>query len=85
MYGTGFGVTNPPQPSGQLINAAPVSNSVSATVCGQPATVSFAGLASPGLDQINVTMPTLPAGNCPLQVTVAGLNTQAGVIIPIGQ
>jgi uncharacterized protein (TIGR03437 family) len=85
LYGTGFGATNPPQPSGQLINVAPVSNTVSATVCAQPATVSFAGLVSPGLDQINVTLPTMPTGNCPVQVVVGGVSTQSGVLIPIGQ
>jgi uncharacterized protein (TIGR03437 family) len=85
LFGTGFGETSPHQPAGLLVTPAPLTNGVTAVVCGQPATVAFAGLVSPGLDQINVTLPAVPAGNCPLQLVVAGVATQSGVVLPIGQ
>jgi len=85
LYGTGFGDTNPHQPSGQLVSVAPVVAPVSASVCDQPAEVSFTGLVGPGLDQINITLPTLPPGNCPVQIVVGGVRTQSGILIPIGE
>ncbi len=84
VYGTGFGDTNPHQPASQLGNVAPLVNTVTATVCGHAAAVGFAGLVGAGLDQINVTLPTLPPGNCPVQLNVGGVATQSGVVIPIG-
>ena len=80
LHGTGFGDTNPHQPAGQLVSVATLVNNVSATVCGQPAAVGFAGLVEVGLDQSNVTLPVLPAGNCPVQLVVDGVGTQSGVV-----
>lgn len=85
FYGTGFGDTTPHQPAGQLIGGAPLANPVSATICGQAATVSYGGLIGAGLDQLNVTIPSVPAGNCAVVFSVAGLSTQSGIVVPIGQ
>jgi uncharacterized protein (TIGR03437 family) len=85
IFGTGFGETSPRQPAGQLVDAAPLENTVTAQICGQPAAVSYAGLVSPGLNQINLAIPALPAGDCSIQLSVGGSWTQAGVAIPIGQ
>lgn len=85
LYGTGFGDTNPHQPASQLVSVALLVNTVTATVCGQSAAVLFAGLVGPGLDQINVTLPAVSAGNCPVQLFVSGTQTQTGVVVPIGQ
>jgi uncharacterized protein (TIGR03437 family) len=86
VYGTGFGDTSPHQPAGQLVKVAPLVNKASATVCGQQAAVSFAGLVGPGLDQINVTLPAaLAPGNCPIQLVVGSVASQSGVVVPIGQ
>ena len=84
LYGTGFGDTSPHQPAGQLISGAQLANTVTATICDQPAVVSYGGLVSPGLDQINVTIPALPPGNCAVQLSLAGVSTQTGIVIPIG-
>jgi uncharacterized protein (TIGR03437 family) len=85
VFGTGFGETVVHQPAGQLVNPTPLADIVTATVCGQPARVSYAGLVGVGLNQINITVPTLPPGNCPIQLTIKGAATQDGVVLPVGQ
>lgn len=62
VYATGLGITQPAVPSGQPSPAdklALVTNIVTATVGGQPASVQFAGLAPGfvGLYQVNVQIP----------------------------
>jgi uncharacterized protein (TIGR03437 family) len=48
------------------------------------ATVSFAGLVSPGLFQFNVVVPAaLPSGESTLTATYSGLTTQAGVYLAV--
>jgi|GEM_PF-2259824 len=76
LFGTGFGETLRHQPAGQLVRATPLVNSVTATVCGQPALVSYAGLVGAGLNEINVTVPVLPPGTCPVRLPVVGTDTQ---------
>lgn len=76
LFGTGFGETLRHQPAGQLVSATPLVNSVTATVCGQPALVSYAGLVGAGLNEINVTVPVLPPGTCPVRLPVVGTDTQ---------
>ena len=84
VFGTGFGPTSPPQPAGQFIQTALLTNTVTATVCGTPAAVSWAGLVEPGLDQINLAIPsTGVSGDCSIQFSIAGSQTQAGVSIPV--
>lgn len=86
LFGTGFGETLRHQPAGQLVvTATPLVNSVTATVCGQPALVIYAGLVGAGLNQINVTVPVLPPGTCPVRLSVVGAGTQDGIVLAIGQ
>jgi uncharacterized protein (TIGR03118 family) len=89
VYGTGFGATNPAV-DGQVI-AAPV-NVVAPPVItikgSPPVTVTFAGLISAGLDQINLTIPALPAGttgtvDLPIIAVSGGLNTQASLFVTV--
>jgi len=85
LWGTGFGSTNPPAASGQLI-AAPVelAKTVTVTVGGVAALVDFAGLVAPGLDQINVVIPAgLPAGDQLVVASIDGVQTQAGAYITV--
>ncbi len=58
LYGTGFGVTNPAAPNGQIATT-PLSLPVLPTVVvdAVEANVTFAGLVGPGLYQINLTLP----------------------------
>ncbi|MGA3188040.1 MAG: serine hydrolase [Bryobacteraceae bacterium] len=55
------------------------------TIGGVNAPVSYAGIVSPGLFQINVQVPqTAPAGNQQVVVTYDGSTSPSGVLIPIG-
>jgi uncharacterized protein (TIGR03437 family) len=80
--GNGFGVTNPPVPSGSVTpQATPlpaVVAQVKVTFAGQNATVNSATLApgAVGADQVVFQIPTgIPPGPQPLVVNVAGSNT----------
>jgi uncharacterized protein (TIGR03437 family) len=90
LYITGVGQTNPPGTDG-AINAQPLpvpQATVTATIGGKAATVSFAGGApgSPaGVIQVNVQVPSgVTAGSAvPVVVTVGTSNTQNGVTIAV--
>jgi adhesin/invasin len=77
-YLTGSGPVSPPVKDGVPASDKVLSfaqASTSATIGGQPATVSFAGLAPGyiGLVQMNIVVPTtLAAGVYPLAITIDG-------------
>ncbi len=84
VYGTGFGVANPPGADGLSWLAA----AVGANVGGLPAEVTFAGLApgyTPGLQQINVRIPdNCPTGNAvSIGLQIGAHHTQLGTTIAI--
>jgi uncharacterized protein (TIGR03118 family) len=59
LFSTGMGVTNPPAPNGQFLTGPlPLAATPSVTIGGLTAQVTFAGLISPGLYQINAVVPT---------------------------
>ena len=87
LYTIGLGSTLDPS---QFITdrvfagAFPVSAAVTATVGGEPATVVFAGLTTPGLYLVRIVVPSdLPAGAQPLQVTVGGIQTRRSLVLQI--
>jgi uncharacterized protein (TIGR03118 family) len=87
LYANGFGATNPSAPTGQ-VNSAPLALAGMPVILieGIPATVTFAGLVSPGLYQINITVPAgLPAGDAAVIATLSNGETQPGAYITIGQ
>jgi uncharacterized protein (TIGR03118 family) len=91
LYGTGFGATTSLPPNGQLLTAAiPLAAMPTATVGGQPATVSYAGLVGPGLYQLNIVLPAgTTAGQSgttievPVVVTASGVQTQAKAVVGV--
>ena len=86
VFGTGFGPTNPPvDPSKLFQGAAPLVDRdlLTVTIGGVPATVGFAGLSATGLDQFNVTIPTLPAGDHEIVAEIDGIYTRTGVFIRV--
>jgi uncharacterized protein (TIGR03437 family) len=74
LYGTGFGPTNPPTPTGQLVSKPePTANPVTVSIGGVNAIVTFAGLIAPGLYQVNATVPdNAPNGDAVVVATVQG-------------
>jgi uncharacterized protein (TIGR03437 family) len=84
IYGTGFGPTNPPLPSAQLVTAAAVlANSVQFTIGGVAAPVAYAGLVGAGLYQFNLTVPDVPGGDAAVVAQIGGVQTQTGVLITL--
>jgi uncharacterized protein (TIGR03437 family) len=85
LYGTGFGPTTASVPAGLVFTGAyPTSNTVTVTIGGIAAPVSFAGLVGPGLYQMNVTVPAgLTSGDNKIVSSVGGYGTQAGALLKI--
>jgi uncharacterized protein (TIGR03437 family) len=81
IYATGFGATNPATPDGVLsIPVAPLASAPTVTVGGKDAKVVFAGIVSPGLYQLNVTIPDLPDGDASLVAQLNGATAPAVTI-----
>ena len=86
LYGTGFGPTNPPLPTAQLVTTpAVLANTVQVTIGGVPALVAYAGLVEAGLYQFNVTVPSVPNGDAIVMAQIGGVQTPAGSLIAIQQ
>ena len=85
LYGTGFGVTNPATPAGQLITSAlPLATLPTITVGGTASQVAFAGLTYAGLYQINVTVPTTAAsGDVPVVALVGSTASPSTAMIAV--
>jgi uncharacterized protein (TIGR03437 family) len=89
VYATGGGPVDNPVPSGSPTPPAPPLSTLlqaattTATIGGENAAVSFAGLAPyfVGLTQINVQVPAdLADGNYPLQVAVNGVASNSPIV-----
>lgn len=87
LWGTGFGPTNPPAPSGVEVPAgAYPTGPVTVTVGGQPATVIGAALAPSfaALYQVAIYIPTsLADGDYPVVATVGGASSPATCLISV--
>jgi uncharacterized protein (TIGR03437 family) len=94
IYATGFGQTNPTF-TNQLTSTGIGTGSANpfpinlpslptVTIGNLPATVSFAGLVSPGLYQLNLTVPaSAPAGDLPIIASYNGVTTQSTAVITV--
>ncbi len=85
FFGTGFGETNPPTPSGSLVERpAPLARPVFVQIGGRPARVLFAGLTASGLYQFNIEIPAgLAPGDHLLELYLDALPIQAGAHITV--
>jgi uncharacterized protein (TIGR03118 family) len=86
LYGTGFGVTNPATPAGQLITTAlPLATPPTITIGGiATGPVAFAGLTYAGLYQINVTVPAATAsGDVPVVALVGSTASPGTAVIAV--
>lgn len=70
-------------PAGVVLTAPEQMSGVGVTIGGQPADVSWAGVISPGLFQINAIIPAVADGDQPVVLTVGVANSPAGVVIPV--
>ncbi len=76
LYGTGFGPTSPAvEPGKVLTSALRTASDVRIRIHNQDAAVSYSGMVSAGLYQINVTVPDLPDGDYPVTAEVGGVRT----------
>jgi uncharacterized protein (TIGR03437 family) len=86
FFGTGFGAVQSPLATGAAAtDSNPVVAQVQVTIGGQPATVSYAGLAPSyvGLYQLNVIVPAGVSGDLPVVVTVGGSPATGRATIPV--
>ena len=88
LYGVGFGPTNPAVPAGKPFQgAAPITNTVQVMINGitlPQSAISFAGISSAGLYQINLTVPSgAGTGDQPLVATIGGVQTQSNVVLAL--
>lgn len=83
LFGTGFGDTNPPAPSGMVLDgASPLASPVTVFVDGRQASVSFAGLSGAGLYQFNVRIPDgISGGDVAIRAEIAGKRTQDNLVL----
>jgi uncharacterized protein (TIGR03437 family) len=84
LYANGFGPTTSPVVSGSVIQSGNLVPLPVIKIGGSTATVTFAGLVSPGEFQFNVIVPAnLADGDQSITATYGGLSTQAGTLITV--
>jgi len=85
LFGVGFGGTNPPVQAGKVLSgSAKATNPIGIMIGGTVLTPSFAGQTEEGLFQFNLTIPAgLGSGDVSLTGMVGGVQTPAGVVIPL--
>ena len=86
MTGTGFGPTKPPEPEGMVVTTpSPLASAVTLTIGGVKAVVASAIMHNVATITFTVVVPTtLKAGDTPVIATVAGVQSEAGVMLTIG-
>jgi uncharacterized protein (TIGR03437 family) len=84
LYANGLGPTSVPIESGAVTQSGTLPQLPIVKVGGITATVTFAGLVSPGLVQLNLVVPSsVPSGDNALTGTYNGLSMQSGVIFAV--
>ena len=84
LYGTGFGPTAP-SADGQIVLApTPAATQPTVAIGGISAVVTFAGLSSSGLYQLNVRVPdAVPDGDSPVVAQSGAFRSQAIAVITV--
>ena len=78
LFGTGFGPTNPRVAAGEVFQgSAPLTTAVEVRIGSTNAEVTFAGLSSAGLYQLNIVVPNLPDGDHDVVAKTGGARTQS--------
>ena len=81
LYATGLGPTTPDYPEGKLFDQPLPMALPTVTIGNLAAKVSYAGLVSPGLYQINIEVPDLATGEYDIVLTVQGTRTQQKALL----
>jgi uncharacterized protein (TIGR03437 family) len=83
-YAVGFGLPTTTLTSGSATQSGLLPTSPSCKIGGNPATVGFAGLISPGLYQFNMTIPSTAAnGDNTITCTYGGSSTPSSDLITV--
>jgi uncharacterized protein (TIGR03437 family) len=83
-YAVGFGLPATALTSGSSSQVGALASLPSCTVGGSPATVGFAGLISPGLYQLNITVPSnAVTDDDAISCTYNGATTPAGDLLTV--
>ncbi len=86
LWGTGFGATSAPVVAGATTQSGTLTPPPAVSIGGLQAPVSFAGLVSDGLFQLNVTVPpATPAGDQSIAATYNGAATQSGTLLNVSE
>ena len=85
LYATGCGPTSPITPSNEsVLRPAPLAGTVRVELAGVTIPVSFAGVVSSGLCQLNVVVPnSVPRGNLQLVLRVDSYRSASTVVLPV--
>jgi uncharacterized protein (TIGR03437 family) len=84
FFMNGFGATSVPVVSGALTQSGTLPTMPVFMIDNIPVTPSFAGLISPGLFQMNATLPgNLTPGDHSISASYGGATTQPGTLITI--
>ena len=86
LYGTGFGLTNPRAPAGEVFSQAlPLAEPVTVRFGDAAVVPLWAGLISPGLYQFNIRVPELPDGDVAVTAEAGGEPTPAGCFVTVSR
>jgi uncharacterized protein (TIGR03437 family) len=84
LYANGYGPVTPPIVPGSQTQSGSLPSKPQILIANTPATVTFAGLISPGLYQFNITIATgTPSGDDYIIVNYNGVQTALGPQITI--
>ena len=84
LYAVGFGLPSTPLVNGSSTQSGSLPVLPVCTLGGNSAALSFAGLISPGLYQLNLRVPPSAAsGNNPLSCSYRGATTPLGALITV--
>jgi uncharacterized protein (TIGR03437 family) len=84
IYGTGFGLPSTALVDGSATQFGTLAQLPKVQIGGIDAKVEFAGVVSPGLYQLNVTVPaSIQSGDRSITCTYEGSSVPAGALIPV--
>ena len=85
LWGTGFGPTTPPVPTGTIVTGAAVTSTLPVVTVGGvqvPLISSVLTTGTAGVYQITIQLPAnVPTGTPAVQASIGGLQTQSGVTL----